>query len=187
MEPKYSCSEPMYPATWISLHQWVTHFEIERGWEHVHMLKYQLVLEQVDWEPVEWPGPSEEGPCYHLNNNNWLASDQSRHCSSVDHHVVGSCWMTGEDVGWHHGEEYDAFVNIFEGGSLLYCNMSFEALLNVRKQLEGHSLTKSSQGLGMADSSVVWWACWSSSKWGLESSCCSAVVQLVWIQTRMSA
>ncbi|KAK8960393.1 hypothetical protein KSP40_PGU011647 [Platanthera guangdongensis] len=33
-------------------------------------------------------------------------------------------------------EEYDAFHNVFEGGSLLYCNMSFEALLNVRKQLE---------------------------------------------------
>lgn len=27
-------------------------------------------------------------------------------------------------------------MNIFEGGSLLYCNMSFEALLTVRKQLE---------------------------------------------------
>ncbi|OMO98463.1 BTB/POZ-like protein [Corchorus olitorius] len=29
-------------------------------------------------------GPSEEGSCYHLNNNNWLTSDQSRNCSSVD-------------------------------------------------------------------------------------------------------
>ncbi|EPS60841.1 hypothetical protein M569_13957, partial [Genlisea aurea] len=38
------------------------------------------------------------------------------------------CGMTAED--------YDAFVNIFEGGSLLYCNMSFEALLNVRRHLE---------------------------------------------------
>lgn len=33
-------------------------------------------------------------------------------------------------------DEYEAFMNIFEGGSLLYCNMSFEALLTVRKQLE---------------------------------------------------
>ncbi|XP_078445279.1 BTB/POZ domain-containing protein [Wolffia australiana] len=33
-------------------------------------------------------------------------------------------------------EEYEAFINIFEGGSLLYCHMSFEALLHVRKQLE---------------------------------------------------
>ena len=124
------------------------------------MLKYQLVLEQVDWEPVEWPGPSEEGPCYHLNNNNWLASDQSRHCSSLDSSCSGlmlndwgRCGMAslswgGRIVGKRQvksyvkgncgvrGEEYDAFVNIFEGGSLLYCNMSFEALLNVRKQLE---------------------------------------------------
>ena len=34
------------------------------------------------------------------------------------------------------GEEYEAFNIIFEGGSLLYCHMSFEALLNVRKRLE---------------------------------------------------
>ncbi len=27
-------------------------------------------------------------------------------------------------------------MNIFERGSLLYCNMSFDALLSVRKQLE---------------------------------------------------
>lgn len=33
-------------------------------------------------------------------------------------------------------EDYDSFVNIFEGGSLLYCNMTFEALLNVRRHLE---------------------------------------------------
>ncbi|XP_031278429.1 uncharacterized protein LOC116136904 isoform X2 [Pistacia vera] len=105
-------------------------------------------------------GPSEEGSCYHLNNNSWLASDQSKHCSSMDASCNGimmndwgRCGMPGLSWGGRvvdrrqvkgyakgncgvHGEEYDAFVNIFEGGSLLYCNMSFEALLNVRKQLE---------------------------------------------------
>ncbi|OMO53671.1 BTB/POZ-like protein [Corchorus capsularis] len=105
-------------------------------------------------------GPSEEGSCYHLNNNNWLTSDQSRNCSSVDSSCGGlmlndwgRCGMAslswgGRVVGKRQvksyakgncgvlGEEYDTFVNIFEGGSLLYCNMSFDALLNVRKQLE---------------------------------------------------
>ena len=105
-------------------------------------------------------GPSEEGSCYHLNNNNWLARDQSRHCSSMNSscnglmmndwgrcgmpppswggRVVGKRQLKGYAKGNFgvRGEEYDAFVNIFEGGSLLYCNMSFEALLNVRKQLE---------------------------------------------------
>lgn len=105
-------------------------------------------------------GPSEEGPCYHLNNNSWLARDQSRQCSSMSSSCNGlmindweRCGMPplswgGRVVGKRQlkgyargncgvrGEEYEAFVNIFEGGSLLYCNMSFEALLNVRKHLE---------------------------------------------------
>lgn len=102
-------------------------------------------------------GPSEESPCYHLNNNSWLASDQSKHCSSMDSSCAvndwGRCGMSALSWGGRvvdrkqakgyaqencgvSSEEYDAFVNIFEGGSLLYCNMSFEALLNVRKQLE---------------------------------------------------
>ncbi|KAK2645901.1 hypothetical protein Ddye_021096 [Dipteronia dyeriana] len=105
-------------------------------------------------------GPSEESSCYHLNNNSWLSSDQSKHCSSVDSSCNaimvndwGRCGMPGLSWGGRvvdrrqvkgyakancgvRGEDYDAFVNIFEGGSLLYCNMSFEALLNVRKQLE---------------------------------------------------
>ena len=105
-------------------------------------------------------GPSEEGSCYHLNNNSWHARDQSRHCSSMNSssnglmmndwgrcgmpslswggRVVGKRQLKGYAKGNFgvRGEEYDAFVNIFEGGSLLYSNMSFEALLNVRKQLE---------------------------------------------------
>ncbi|CAK7333205.1 unnamed protein product [Dovyalis caffra] len=104
-------------------------------------------------------GPSEEGS-YHLNNTNWLASNQSRHCSSLDPsgnglilndwercdmpplswggRVVGRRQVKGYAKGdcRFHRENYDTFVSIFEGGSLLYCNMSFEALLNVRKQLE---------------------------------------------------
>lgn len=109
---------------------------------------------------VAMEGPSDEGSCYHLNNNSWLARDQSRQCSSMNSSTSelmpndwGRCGMPslswgGRVVGRRQlkgyakgnfavgGEEYEAFVNIFEGGSLLYCNMSFEALLNVRKQLE---------------------------------------------------
>lgn len=104
-------------------------------------------------------GPSEEDSCYRLNNNSWLVSDQSKHssmdspCGTLMVNDWGRCSMP--DLSWGgrvvdrrqvrgydnancgvHGEDYDAFVNIFEGGSILYCNMSFEALLNVRKQLE---------------------------------------------------
>ncbi|KAF3456223.1 hypothetical protein FNV43_RR00873 [Rhamnella rubrinervis] len=106
-------------------------------------------------------GPSDEGSCYHLNNHSWLArDDHSGNCSAVNSssselmsndwgrfgmpsiswggRVVGRKQLKGYAKGnlGVHGEDYDAFVNIFEGGSLLYCNMSFEALLNVRKQLE---------------------------------------------------
>ncbi|KAF2289173.1 hypothetical protein GH714_029231 [Hevea brasiliensis] len=108
---------------------------------------------------VAMEGPSESG-LHHFNNNNWIAGDQSRHCTSTEPscnglvlndwgrcglpslswggRVVGRRQVTGYAVGncGVCGEEYDTFVNIFEGGSLLYCNMSFEALLNVRKQLE---------------------------------------------------
>lgn len=100
-------------------------------------------------------GPSEEGPCYQLEDNSWLVRDSSRHCFSSNscNELTSSDW--GRYVSWNgqvvgrrqlkahtrgnyrgHGDEYDAFFNIFEGGSLLYCNMSFDALLNVRKQLE---------------------------------------------------
>lgn len=106
-------------------------------------------------------GPSDEGSCYHLNNHSWLArDDHSGNCSAVNlstNELISNDWgrfgmpsisWGGRVVGRRqlkgyakgnlgvHGEDYDAFVNIFEGGSLLYCNMSFEALLNVRKQLE---------------------------------------------------
>lgn len=108
---------------------------------------------------VAMEGPSEEG-CYQLDNNTWLARDQTRHCSSVNSSTNGlptndwgRCGMPavswgGRVVGRRQlksyakgnlgarGEDYDVFDSLFEGGSLLYCNMNFEALLNMRKQLE---------------------------------------------------
>ncbi|XP_019706535.1 uncharacterized protein [Elaeis guineensis] len=102
-------------------------------------------------------GPSGENTCYHLNSNIWLPRDQSGNCSSAipsTDGAVPSDWGRCNMPSWGgrivgrrqvksakgssviHGDEFDAFINIFEGGSLLYCNMSFEALLNVRKQLE---------------------------------------------------
>ncbi|VFQ61073.1 unnamed protein product [Cuscuta campestris] len=104
-------------------------------------------------------GPSEEDPCYQLNDTSWLPEGQSSLTSMTSSADVlmpsdwGRCNMPplswgGRVVGrretktflnGQYGisrDDYDAFVNIFEGGSLLYCNMSFEALLTVRKQLE---------------------------------------------------
>ncbi|KAL1806673.1 hypothetical protein ACET3Z_029741 [Daucus carota] len=108
---------------------------------------------------VAMEGPSEEGSCYQLNNNNWLTGEQrpcnamNSSCDGIMSSEWGRCSMPplswgGRIVGRRDlktcvkgicglsGEDYDAFVNIFEGGSLLYSNMTFEALLNVRKQLE---------------------------------------------------
>lgn len=104
-------------------------------------------------------GPSEEDSCYQLNNNSWLCGDQRNFssmgssCNLMTPNEWERCNFTplswgGRTVGRrevksclnaHSGvsrEDYDAFANIFEGGSLLYCNMSFDALLSVRKQLE---------------------------------------------------
>ncbi|KAK9161554.1 hypothetical protein Syun_007895 [Stephania yunnanensis] len=105
-------------------------------------------------------GPSEDNVCYHLNNDIWSSRDQSQQCSSSTSSCNefmtsewGRCGMQpsswgGRIVGRRqvknnakgnfgvHSEEYETFFNIFEGGTILYCNMSFEALLNVRKQLE---------------------------------------------------
>ncbi|KAK2984419.1 hypothetical protein RJ640_014825 [Escallonia rubra] len=109
-------------------------------------------------DSVAMEGPSEESSCYQLNNNSWLNGDQ-RHCTSMGScnslmpNEWGRCGMPplswgGRIVGRReaktcangicglNGEEYDTFVNIFEEGSLLYCNMTFEALLNVRRHLE---------------------------------------------------
>ncbi|CAI8610654.1 unnamed protein product [Vicia faba] len=104
---------------------------------------------------VDIEGPSEEGPCYLSDNSNRLARDQSRHCFSTSscNGFTSSEWgrygaplfSWGAHVGrrqvkahsrGNYGDEDNVFLNIFEGGSLLYCSMSFDALLNVRKQLE---------------------------------------------------
>lgn len=113
--------------------------------------------EQGGVAPAE--GPSEESICYHFSNSNWLTENNSALCSSVNsscNEIMSSEWGRNDlPLSWggrivarrqvkgygkgdcgSRGEEYDTFINIFEGGSILYCNMSFEALLNVRKQLE---------------------------------------------------
>lgn len=102
-------------------------------------------------------GPSDEDSCYQLNNS-WPPGDQI-HCMTMNPssdllpseyercnispliwggRVVGRRQVKGslqQQCGMSR-EDFDSFVNIFEGGSVLYCNMSFEALLNVRKHLE---------------------------------------------------
>ncbi|XVE82148.1 hypothetical protein DITRI_Ditri15bG0123500 [Diplodiscus trichospermus] len=162
-QPEYAHSEPRYPCNMVQSSSISNSFPdaegIRTSCSYVEM-PIGVGTSGLGASGMALEGPSEEGSCYHLNNNNWLANDQSRHCSSVDSSCSGlilndwgRCGMAslswgGRVVGKRQvksyakgncgvrGEEYDAFVNIFEGGSLLYCNMSFEALLNVRKQLE---------------------------------------------------
>lgn len=100
-------------------------------------------------------GPSEESTCYNFNSNIWSSGSQSRQfsssCSSHSGMITSPSWGA-RTLGWRQcrnaevisglsGEEFDAFMNIFEGGSLLYCNMSFGALLYSRKQLEDIGFT----------------------------------------------
>lgn len=156
MEPRYTCnmegSSSLTPslADMDGSRNSCSYVEMSIGVEASRLGTIGMAME----------GPSEEGPCYHLNNNSWLSRDQSRQFTSMNSSCNGvmvndweRCGMPplswgGRVVGkrqlkgsakanfWAHEEEYDAFVSIFDGGSLLYCNMSFEALLNVRKQLE---------------------------------------------------
>ncbi|XP_047981249.1 uncharacterized protein LOC125222591 [Salvia hispanica] len=103
-------------------------------------------------------GPSDGDPCYQLNKS-WAPGNQI-HCISMNsssNMLMPNEWERcnmspltwgGRTVGRREvngclkrncgmsREDYDSFVNMFEGGSLLYCNMSFEALLNARKHLE---------------------------------------------------
>lgn len=112
---------------------------------------YSSSYQDMPTDMAAMEGPSEEDPCYQLNNNNWLVGGQ-RFGNDDMSHEWGRCGMPmawgGRIVGRReyktyvkgicelNSDDYDTFVNIFEGGSVLYCNMSFEALLNVRKQLE---------------------------------------------------
>lgn len=84
-------------------------------------------------------GPSEEGS--NSSCNGLTSSDWGRYSVPLfpwGGRVVGGRLLKSHSKGKYgiHGDEHESFANIFEGGSLLYCNMSFEALLNVRKQLE---------------------------------------------------
>ncbi|MCL7045180.1 hypothetical protein MKW94_017562 [Papaver nudicaule] len=150
VEPKKSCNmdQPASSNNLEGIRTSCSYAELRNGAEANRMGGSGMAME----------GPSEESN--QLDNNIWLIRDQSRQCSPT----TASCngFMTNEwgrcgisSTSWGgrivgrrqensyakgncgvRGEEYDAFINIFEGGSLLYCNMSFEALLNVRKQLE---------------------------------------------------
>lgn len=126
-------------------------------------------------------GPSGDSSFYRWDNNTWLIREQSIHCSAIINssyyglmpndwgrcgvpslswggRVVGRREVKGcaaENCGVS-GEEYDTFVDIFEGGSLLYCNMSFEALINVRNQLEELGFP------GKAVNDSLWLQVWSS-------------------------
>ncbi|KAJ6797970.1 Uncharacterized protein M6B38_215225 [Iris pallida] len=115
-------------------------------------LRNGIEVSRIGGSEAAMEGPSGDGTCYQINNSIWLPRDQDFSSSSgVVTNDWGRCGMPplwgGRIVGRREaksvlgncgmcGVEYDTFKNIFEGGSLLYCNMSFEALLNVRKQLE---------------------------------------------------
>lgn len=131
-----SCSEPNMGAGYPS--------KLERPLQSNSFCDSNRSRPSSDGAPVE--GPSEESMCYHFSNSDWLTENESR---SVDwgRNDIPFLWggrvMARRQVRCYgkgncglRGDEYDTFINIFEGGSLLYCNMSFEALLNVRKQLE---------------------------------------------------
>ncbi|VAH68383.1 unnamed protein product [Triticum turgidum subsp. durum] len=101
-------------------------------------------------------GPSAESTSYQFNENMWLSNEQTKNYFSrtSSSNVLVPCeWgrptaplWGGRVVGRRQvrcsrgsslsADEYNTFMNIFERGSLLYCNMSFDALLSVRKQLE---------------------------------------------------
>ncbi|XP_044978255.1 uncharacterized protein LOC123445350 [Hordeum vulgare subsp. vulgare] len=102
-------------------------------------------------------GPSAESPSYQFNENMWLSREQTKNYfsrTSSSNGLVPCEWgrptappWGGRVVGRRQvrcsrgssslsADEYNTFMNIFERGSLLYCNMSFDALLSVRKQLE---------------------------------------------------
>nr|CDM86022.1 unnamed protein product [Triticum aestivum] len=101
-------------------------------------------------------GPSAESTSYQFNENMWLSSEQTKNYfsrTSSSNGLVPCEWgrptaplWGGRVVGRRQvrcsrgsslsADEYNTFMNIFERGSLLYCNMSFDALLSVRKQLE---------------------------------------------------
>ncbi|XP_010548956.1 PREDICTED: uncharacterized protein LOC104820270 [Tarenaya hassleriana] len=117
-------------------------------------------VSKTEGSGVAVEGPSGESPCYHLSNDRWVSGNDSKNFSLLDSssngfvlndwgrsgvsaltwggRVVGARQVIGCTKGkcGFTDEEYNAFINTFEGGSLLYSNMSFEVLLNARRQLE---------------------------------------------------
>jgi hypothetical protein len=95
-------------------------------------------------------GSSGESTSYQFNENIWISSDQTSKSftrTSTEWGKPNAPLWGGRVVGRRQvrctggscclsSDEYNAFINIFERGSLLYCNMSFDSLLSVRKQLE---------------------------------------------------
>ncbi|KAL3626517.1 hypothetical protein CASFOL_030066 [Castilleja foliolosa] len=93
----------------------------------------ELALEGPSDEDPYWPPGDQMHSNVLMPHNEWERCNMTWGGRVVDRREVKpflnrQCGMSLED--------YDSFVNIFEGGSLLYINMSFEALLNVRKHLE---------------------------------------------------
>lgn len=121
------------------------------------MLVFFVFSEQGGVVFVE--GLFEESICYYFSNFNWFIENNFVLCFLVNffcNEIMFSEWGRNDlfflwggrivvrrqvkgygkgDCGLR-GEEYDIFINIFEGGLILYCNMLFEVFLNVRKQLE---------------------------------------------------
>jgi hypothetical protein len=95
-------------------------------------------------------GSSGESTSCQFNENIWISSDQTSKSftrTSTEWGKPNAPLWGGRVVGCRQvrctggssclsSDEYNAFINIFERGSLLYCNMSFDSLLSVRKQLE---------------------------------------------------
>ncbi|XP_073307816.1 uncharacterized protein [Primulina huaijiensis] len=152
LESRYSCTVEQSSAN----HTFCAH-DISASCSYLNM-HIGIGMSGSTISGLAMEGPSGEDACYQLNGN-WTPGDQM-HCLSMNpscNVLMPNEWerCNMPPLAWggrivdrreaktcfkrHCGmsrEDYDSFVNIFEGCSLLYCNMSFEALLNVRKHLE---------------------------------------------------
>lgn len=122
----------------------------------------------------------------------------------VSNYYLLSCWyywliFSGSYVCGFSWKGYcslsgkSKFLYIYTNPKGTCCDFAFLCLLLVdmpikershgvwELQTEGHSFTEGSKGMGLAHSSVVWWACWYSPKWDLESGCCRAA-RVIFIQ-----
>ena len=91
-KPESAHSEPMYPCNMDQSSSLSNSFSdaegIRTSCSYVEM-PIGVGTSGLGASGMAMEGPSEEGSYYHLNNNNWLASDQSRHCSAVDSSCSG--------------------------------------------------------------------------------------------------